>query len=139
MTIYKTKTHGFTLIELMIAVAIVALLASIALPSYNAHTEKTRRADCKVALSTVAQQLERCMTLYGDYTSANCPALITGSDEGYYDVAVVRTATTFTASCAAAAGSPQANDDICVTMTLANTGARTATDSSATDSTAECW
>ncbi len=53
---YKLK--GFTLIELMIAVTIVAILVAIAVPSYNSYVVKSRRADAKTSLMTISQLQE---------------------------------------------------------------------------------
>ena len=53
------KQRGFTLIELMIVVAIVAILASIALPAYNSSVTKSRRADARVMLLRAVQQQEQ--------------------------------------------------------------------------------
>lgn len=50
----KTQHRGFTLIELMIAVAIVAILAVVALPSYQEHVRKSRRAEAQAYLMAVA-------------------------------------------------------------------------------------
>ena len=52
----KSLSHGFTLIELMIVVAIVAILASIAYPSYKDSVLKSRRAEARTALSELLQQ-----------------------------------------------------------------------------------
>ena len=59
--------HGFTLIELMITVAIVALLAAIAYPAYTDSILKGRRAEGRTALMELMQQQERYMTQTGSY------------------------------------------------------------------------
>ena len=65
------KTAGFTLMELMITVAIVSILASIAYPSYRDSINKSRRADAKAALSSAAQALERYYTEKNTYLNAS--------------------------------------------------------------------
>jgi len=56
----KTKSRGFTLIELMIAVAIVGILASIAIPNYRQYITKGKRAEAQGALVTFANAMEQC-------------------------------------------------------------------------------
>ena len=58
MTINKNKEQGFTLLELMITVAIVSILASIAYPSYVKSVQKGKRSDAKVELLRIAQMQE---------------------------------------------------------------------------------
>ncbi len=62
------KTLGFTLIELMIVVAIVAILAAIAYPSYRDSIRKSRRVDAKSALTDIAQKQEAFYARNGSYT-----------------------------------------------------------------------
>ena len=58
---------GFTLIELVIAMVILAILSMVAFPGYQKTVRKSRRVDAKVELLKVAQALERCYTEYNSY------------------------------------------------------------------------
>ncbi|NDP64267.1 type IV pilin protein [Polaromonas sp.] len=63
------KHRGFTLIELMITVAVIAILSAIALPSYNAYVLRSHRAEAKNTLLAVAQRLEQIYTLESSYVT----------------------------------------------------------------------
>ena len=64
------QQRGFTLIELMITVAVIAILSAIALPSYNAYVLRSHRAEAKNTLLAVAQRLEQNYTLESSYATA---------------------------------------------------------------------
>jgi type IV pilus assembly protein PilE len=88
------RHHGFSLIELMIVVAVIGILAAIAMPSYDSYVKKTRRADAQGVLLQNAQMLERRYTESNRYsTSSTCPsAPVTESpidgNTKYYDIAM---------------------------------------------------
>ncbi len=133
LTAMSRRRHaGFTLIELMITLAIVAIITAIAYPSYRHSVLKSRRSDGQVALMDYAQRLERCYTEYDTYKNTNCPAYksvisTTGaaSEEGYYTVkGVFPSADQFTLTATATTKGGQNDDSSCKTMTLDQTGAK---------------
>lgn len=65
--------RGFALIELVVAMAIVALLAAVALPAYQGSVLKARRAEARAAILDLLQQQERVMTQTGSYREVRTP------------------------------------------------------------------
>jgi type IV pilus assembly protein PilE len=133
----RQRARGFTLVEMMITVAIVTILAAIAYPSYVNQVQRTRRTDGKSALMDMAQQLERCHTRFGRYDSDDCDVeLPFDSTEAFYSVdAVSITASTFTL--AATPQNQQADDTTCGVLHLTSAGQQGSGDTD-TD-TAHCW
>ncbi|MFY9510804.1 MAG: type IV pilin protein [Rubrivivax sp.] len=68
----KTHASGFTLIELMIAVAVVAILTAVALPAYTAYVQRSKVPVALDALSSLATRMEQCFQDTNSYT--NCAA-----------------------------------------------------------------
>ncbi len=134
---YRSQT-GFTLVELMITVAIVAVIASVAMYGYGDYIRKANRTDARATLSETATSLEKCRSIYSVYNSGNCNvAFPVTSDKGYYSITSAFNAngTTFALTATPVAGQPQTKDAKCTTLTLANTGAQGATGSD----TSVCW
>lgn len=128
---------GFTLIELMIVVAIVAILAAVAYPSYNEHIIKTRRKAGASCLAEAAQFMERYYTTQLTYVGAD-PALACETDiAGNYTIAAgALTATAYTLS-ATPVGAQATKDTACGTLGVNQAGIRTKTGSAST--VTECW
>jgi type IV pilus assembly protein PilE len=120
--------RGFTLIELMIAVAVVAILAMIALPTYTAQMVKGRRSSAEAALLDIAQREQQYLLDVRSYSAlATLNTTIPVDVSTYYTIAIVPAAgppPTFTASATPIAGTAQAGD---VVLTINNTGVKTPT------------
>ena len=137
----KRKPAGFTLIELMITVAVVGILAAIAYPSYMNSVRKSNRTDATNSITKLSQAMERCYSQGFTFTPAvACPGTAAGpSLQAYYTLTFTTlTATTYTIQ-AVPATNPQLGDSPCMTFTLNQAGVQTAADSSATPNTKTCW
>lgn len=132
---YRTGTQrfrGFTIIEMMIAVAIIGILAAIALPAYQEYVRVARRADALDALSAASTAQEKYRVNNSSYATAlsalTSPvtglSLTSASPNGYYTISVSGTPTASTYSFAATAvpSGPQASDTACTTITINQTG-----------------
>lgn len=127
-TAARRLVNGFTLIELMIVVAIIAILASIAYPSYQEQIAKGRRTEARVELSQAQQWLERFYSEHYSYTTAtNGTAMATlfaaqpfrrAPREGtaVYNLTVTATVSAYTLTAVPISPGPMATD-VCGTYT----------------------
>jgi type IV pilus assembly protein PilE len=141
---------GFTLVELMVVIAVVAILAAIAIPSYQAQVRKGRRTDARSAVLDLASREERYYSASNQYTTdptlLGYPAgafnsLPVGS--GYYTVNVTQPTgvNSFLASSVPVGGSTQVNDTQCQYFSVDNFGRQFSSDTGAggTDTSSDCW
>lgn len=134
-------SRGFTLIELMIAVVVVGILASIALPSYTEYIARARRADAQAQLLNASQFVERYFTANGTYVAVALPTPLAQSPESgtaQYTVTLSNILQmTYTLTAAPVAGQAMAADK-CGSFIVDQTGAKTL-GANATATIAACW
>ncbi len=145
----KQRQRGVTLIELITVMVVVAILASIAIPTYRNYLLRAHRSDAKAALLQVQTAEEKFLLQQNTYTAnvtaaaPNGLGLLAKSESSYYDIGVALTnvggVPGYTITAAPAAGGGQADDTKCASFTLNEQGTRTAVDSGSTDNTAACW
>ena len=152
---HKAKSAGFTLIELMIAVAIVGILATIAATSYQRQVMQSHRTDARTALLDLAGREEKLFSTTNAYsaipsvlgygTATTAVSFPVGSSNGtnYYNVLITTpdpaqpgNLNSYTMTATPIAGSPQAADTTCTSLTVNQLGQQTATPVA---NAATCW
>jgi len=154
----QSSLQGFTLIELMITVAVIAILSAVALPSYTKYVQKSRRADAKTALLELATRQERYYSLNNAYTSdpvklgygasATFPVAVNVSGQSNYQIDFTKDGagvSNVSARAFEAKATPignQTKDTDCYAFVINQLGVRTNVKSDGTTSipaSAGCW
>jgi len=140
---HSSRLSGFSLIELMIVVVVIAILSAIAIPSYSSYMLKSRRVDGVSFLTEVASEQIRfssennrfATTMaelgYGDAATAN-------SEEGFYNVSIETSNgnQSYILTATPVATGPQVNDTECAALTLNSSKQKTV---SGTATPTDCW
>ena len=158
MSLYSFRSRGFTLIELMITVAIVSILAAVAYPSYTEYVAKGRRADARARMMAAQQWMERYYTERYSYASKGETTKNTdfdaqtsfvtsppaGEGAAMYTLSVAVAGTSYTLTATRQPGSAMAND-ACGNLTLTQDGTKsvvsydTARYASVAAAVSACW
>jgi type IV pilus assembly protein PilE len=141
----KHRSFGFSLLELLVTVAVISILATIAVTSYSSQVQKSRRTEAKSALLDLAGREERLFSTTNSYssdeaflgyaTAAGTPMTNMPFGNGYYQLtAVAPTASTYTLT--ANPVGQQAGDTACGSFSVNQLGVQTV---SGTSTAAICW
>ena len=136
----KNKVSGFTLIEIVIVIAIVGILSALAIPAYQASALRSNRADGKTALLQIAAAQESFYSANNSYSTVANPLSNTNpftSADGKYIITVAACDGGAIGNCFLATATPQGGqaEDECENLTLSNIGARGSSEGNAAD----CW
>ena len=143
-------TRGFSLTELLVTLAILALLAAAATPLWLKQLERARRLDATDALMRVAVLQERFHFESGRYARAGELAVpppeglgVAGTERGYYQLRLRAPEGVFTGGFAIEAiadpQGPQAGDERCRVLSVDSTGRRASESAGGEDTTSDCW
>jgi len=132
------RQAGFTLLELMIVVIIIAILSAIAIPSYRKYAVRTHRLDAQRVLMDLAGRQERYFYSHNTYTDTLGDLSGTATMAGqYYSISIPSASSTDYTVTATAVGTQQKDDALCQSLSLDRAGIRTSTGSTTDDP--KCW
>jgi type IV pilus assembly protein PilE len=141
---HATRTAGFTLIELMIAVAVVAILGVIAMASYTKQIQKSRRTDARSAIMDLAGREEKLFSTVNAYSATPSELGYTVTPDtfpfnltdNYYQIGLTIGNPPVSYSITATAINAQAGDTSCASLSIDQLGTQSNT---GTDTTSACW
>ena len=143
----RTQARGFTLIEMMIVVAVIGILSAIAIPSYMSYIQKSRRVDAKNAVLDLAGREERYFSINNAYTNDGAalgfsalPLDVNSSGSSYYSLNVTITTTPPGFVATATPTGAQTNDAACYAFRVNQLGVQSNIDSGGSALTGTgCW
>jgi type IV pilus assembly protein PilE len=145
-----SKQTGFTLVELMLTLAVLAIISSLSVVSYRQYVRRANRVDATSALLHLSAAQERYYLQHDEYATTGAELAdsppdglgIASTQQGLYDLAVAAAAdgaaVGYTATATASGGGSQRDDDDCQVFTIDQSGTRGASAASA-EITARCW
>ena len=150
------RSHGYTLVELMIVLVILGVLASWAIPQYSEYVRESRRADAIGSLNRLLAQQELFYSNNGSSYTAFVASLgynaysgntdTTLSEDGHYAIALATcaapnddTSTCIQLQATPVAGSSQVKDLECAVISINSMGRQTAYKSDSSSNHNECW
>jgi type IV pilus assembly protein PilE len=136
---FRRRSHGFTMIEVVIVLAIVAILAAVAVPAYQDQMRASRRTEAREALMRIQTAQERWRSNNVSYTTVMGSAglNVSASTANYTYAVSGASATGYTAT--ATARAKQAGDTACASFGIQVAGAVTTLRRNAGDDDGTCW
>jgi type IV pilus assembly protein PilE len=145
----SSTRRGFTAIEILTALVVIAVLAAIAIPMWRTHLLRVRRADARDALTRLQAAQDRYFGRHARYASAaqltaSAPDGLALSATSAHELYTITLDTTsdglgFLATARAIPRAGQDGDERCAVFTIDHVGQMSATDASGKDRSADCW